>query len=162
MRNRYLFIALFLFPFFFTAIGQGSGKLTINADLSSIANYDPEIEVSVINLASNREIIRRRVAEKFEFSFPLNARFMLYFKKSGATSTRLMLDTRTFMSGYYTISFDLTVGNAAAGHTGATVPIGTIKFDRTSTHFGYKASNLLANQPLKVVSTVRKSAVASF
>ncbi|MFT5821706.1 MAG: hypothetical protein ACI8ZM_002960 [Crocinitomix sp.] len=162
MTNRYLFIVLFLFPFVFTAAGQGSGKLTINADLSSIADYDPDIEVSVINLASNREIMRKSVEENFEFTFPLNARFMLYFKKAGASSTRLLLDTRTFMSGYYSISFDLTVGNPSAGHSGATVPIGTIKFDRTSTNFGYKASSLLANQPLKVVSSIRKSDIASF
>lgn len=162
MTNRYLFITLFLFSFVFTAAGQGQGKLTINADLSSIANYDPEIEVSVINLATNREMIRKSVNEDFEYTFPLNGKFMLYFRKEGTSATRLMLDTHTFMSGYYTFSFDLTVGNSARGNEVAALPIGTIKFDRASTRFGYKAANLLAVQPLQVVSTIRESDVVKF
>ncbi|MDG1915880.1 MAG: hypothetical protein P8I55_14985 [Crocinitomix sp.] len=162
MTNRYLLLFFFTIALISNATGQGSGKLIINADLTSIASYDPDIEVSVINMATNREVLRNSVLENFNYTFPLNGRFMLYFKKSGATSTRLLLDTRTFMSGYYTLSFHLSLGNTAAGETASTMPIGTIKFDRATTSFGYKASNLLANQPLEVVSSIRESDVIRF
>jgi hypothetical protein len=162
MTNRYLFLILFTVALVSNATGQGSGKLTINADLTSLASYDPDIEVSVINMATNKEVLRNSVLENFHHTFPLNGRFMLYFKKSGATSTRLLLDTRTFMSGYYTLSFDLSVGNTAEGETASTMPIGTIKFDRSTTSFGYKASKLLANQPLHVVSSIRESDLIRF
>lgn len=162
MTNRYLLLILLSLTFVHNTIGQSRGKLNIHADLSSIANYGPDIEVSVINLATNKEVLRKSVIEGFDYTFPLNGRFMLYFKRTGASSTRLLLDTRTFMSGYYTLSFDLAVGNAAADHMGATMPVGTIKFDRSSTSFGYKASNLLANQPLQVASSIRESDVVKF
>ena len=110
MTNRYLLLFFFTIALISNATGQGSGKLIINADLTSIASYDPDIEVSVINMATNREVMRNSVLENFNYTFPLNGRFMLYIKKSGATSTRLLLDTRTFMSGYYTLSFHLSLG----------------------------------------------------
>ncbi len=142
---------------------QGIGKLQISADLSAIAEYDPTIEVSVINMSTNKEMVRKKVSEIFDFAFPLNGRFLLYFKKEGFQTTRLMLDTHTFMSGVYTVRFDLGISPGDTDNIElSAIPIGTIKFDKRSTNFGFRASGLLANQPLQVVSSIRESEVVSF
>lgn len=162
MTNRYTLLFLFFFTTAFASWSQGVGRLQINADLSSIAAYDPTIEVSVINLSSNKEMVRQSVTEDFRFAFPLNGRYMLYFKKDGYNTTRLMLDTRTFMSGIYTIRFDLNMDRHEEGDNAMSIPIGTIKFDKATTNFAYKASELLAVCPLKVVTSIRESEVVKF
>lgn len=160
MTNRYLLFTLFTF-LSFASFSQGTGKLEINADLSAIAAYDPTIEVSIINMKSNREVVRQKVSDGFHYAFPLDGHFMLYFKKEGYNTTRLMLDTRTFVSGAYTISFGLEMEKNESGIV-ESVPIGTIKFDKTNICFGYKSAELLAQRHLKVVSSVRESEAVTF
>lgn len=161
MTNRYKLIFLWILFTGCASFGQGIGKLEINADLTAIAAFDPEIEISVINMATNKEMARKKVSEMFSFAFPLNGRFLLYFKKEGYQTTRLMLDTHTFMSGFYTVRFDLEINPNQSGDMTA-ITIGTIQFDNRSTNFGFKASHLIANQTLKVVSTIRESEIVSF
>lgn len=162
MTNRYLLLTLFLFSTTFATFGQGVGKLKIHADLSAIAAIDPEIEISVINLASNQEMARKKVSEGFDFNFPLNGRFLLYFKKEGYKTTRLMLDTHTFMSGNYYFVFEMNLNKDKKDANGLAIPVGSIVFDSYSSRFGYKKSSLLASQPVKVVSSLRESEVVHF
>ncbi len=162
MTSRHLLFTILFFAGVFSSYAQAVGKLEIKADLSAIAAYDPTIEVSVINMSTNKEMIRKKVNEEFDFAFPLNGRYLLYFKKDGYNTTRIILDTRTFMSGVYTIKFDLGLDKNVQGGDLAAIPIGTIKFDKATTNFGYKASGLLATQSVKVISSIRESEVVRF
>ncbi len=152
---------LFLILLFlsFHSFSQGVGKLSVSADLSDIVAYDPSIEISVINIASNREVLRDQVKDEFNFSFPLNGKFLLYFRKEGFATTRLMVDTHTFLSGIYSVNFNIFMENS---NSNSGIPIGTIKFDARSESFGYKTSNLLASKSVKVTSSIRESEVISF
>jgi len=163
MMNRLtpLIILLSLLTTKNVVFAQGVGKLKIFADFSEIIAQDNAVEISIINMSTNKELVRQEVADDFSFSFPLEQRYLLYFRKDGFCTTRLLLDTHTFMSGVYTIKFglDMTTGNAGER---ASMPIGVIKFNGASASFGYQPSELVAAIPLKVSSSIRQSEVVKF
>lgn len=143
-------------------MGQATGRLQVEADLDILAALDPTIEVSVIDLASNTEMMRNEIEEAFRYSFPLNGRYLLYFRKEGYGTTRLMVDTHTFMSGIYSISFNLIMDKNEASEDERSIPIGTIKFDRYSTNFGYQAANQQLSKTISVLYSMRDSEIVSF
>ena len=163
MTNRFtpFIFLLFLFTTKNVVFGQGVGNLRIYADFSEIVAQDSSVEISIINMSTNTEIVREEVQEKFAYSFPLEQRFLLYFKKDGFCTTRLLLDTHTFMSGIYSIKFGLNM-SANTNENQASIPIGVIKFNGATASFGYQPSELIATLPLKVSSSQRQSEVVKF
>lgn len=164
MKNSLPLIILFV-SFFTTknvVLSQGVGKLQINADFSEILSNQSGVEVSIINMSTNKEMLRKEVEEEFMFSFPLEQRFLLYFHKDGYCTTRLLLDTHTFMSGVYTLKFGLNMTESKDNQDISSIPIGVIKFNGATASFGYQPSQLVASVPLKVSSSFRQSEVVKF
>jgi hypothetical protein len=163
MTNRFtpLFILLLLFTTKNVVFGQGVGKLRIYADFSEIVAQNTHLEISIINMSTNEEIIREDVNDLFVYSFPLEQRYLLYFKKEGFCTTRLLLDTHTFMSGIYTLKFGLDLMKKNEQNN-SSIPIGVIKFNGATASFGYQPSELIATLPLKVSASSRQSEVVKF
>jgi len=164
MKSRLPLIILFV-SFFVTKYvvqAQGVGKLQIYADFSEIIAKETGIEISIINMSTNKELVRKEVEEDFTFAFPLEQRYLLYFHKDGYCTTRLLLDTRTFMSGLYTLKFGLSMSEQSDEDDVSSIPIGVIKFNGATASFGYQPSQLVASIPLKVSSSIRQSEVVKF
>lgn len=164
MKNSLPLIILFV-SFFTTknvVLSQGVGKLQIYADFSEILSNQSGVEVSIINMSTNKEMLRKEVEEEFMFSFPLEQRFLLYFHKDGYCTTRLLLDTHTFMSGVYTPKFGLNMTESKDNQDISSIPIGVIKFNGATASFGYQPSQLVASVPLKVSYSFRQSEVVKF
>jgi len=133
---------LFLFIIAFYTIqsnAQGSGKVTLRADIKT-NNETQFLHVSVVDLCTKIVIQREEVKNSFFASLPLGGKFMLYFKKQGHPSARLLVDTTTDKDDYYFIHFSMDlITSHPELETGISNSVGTLKFNPISSNFQLEA-----------------------
>lgn len=122
------------------SIAQGSGKVMLRADINAL-NSNKDMQVSVIDLTTKDVIQRDEVSNRFFSTLPLDGRFMVYFKKSGHPSTRMIVDTHNVNAASYHICFSLNLKNLSSEmETGISMSIGTLKFNQGLSNFEFHSA----------------------
>ena len=74
-------------------IAQGSGKVTLSADIESIEPVHG-IQVTILDMNTKEIIQRTEINSRLYCILALENRYMIYFKKTGLPSARIAVDTR--------------------------------------------------------------------
>ena len=110
MKNRnntfLLFFLLFLVFFVSQAFAEGIGSVTLQVQIDA-NNQNSDMQISIIDLETKDVIQREEVSTQFFSSLSINARYIVYFKKTGHPAIRMIVDTHTDVVANYCILLHL-------------------------------------------------------
>ena len=129
MKTRQIFFFMFLLLTTAGVKAQGSGKVFLKANIETSDNAR-DLQVSVIDLVTKTVVQREAVSNQFFSSLETNGRYMLYFKKIGHPSARMIVDTKVDGSENYYVHFAVNLRTTGSDmESGISVSAGTLKFD---------------------------------
>lgn len=162
MKIKTTMLALTLLCGAFSSIGQGSGKVTLKAEIES-ANDKRDLQISVLNLAT-KDLLQRDVVSNLYFcTLPLNTRYMIHFQKAGHPATRLIIDTNAPAEMCYHLNFSLKLNNNTSEmETGISASAGKISFDESTGSFGLTQEGASGAGMLALIHSSSAPAVASY
>jgi hypothetical protein len=135
MKARSTLFTIFMLINMTAVKAQGSGKVFLKADIET-NNHNKDVQVSVIDLITHKVFQKEEVSDQFFSAVPTQGRYMLYFKKVGHPSARMIIDTNVSTDDTYYVHFSLNLKNTSADlETGISVSAGTIKYDETQSGF---------------------------
>lgn len=162
MKFKTTVLALALTIGAFSAQAQGSGKVTLKADIES-ANEKSDLQISVLDLATKDLVQRDVVSNLYHCTLPLNQRYMLHFQKEGHPATRLIIDTNTPVEMSYFLNIHLKLNNSeSAMETGISVSAGKIMFDESKGNFDLSQDGATGARMLALTYTSAAPIVAKF
>lgn len=142
------------------ALAQGSGKVMLKADIST-ADTKEDVQISVIDLASKAILQKEEVATRFFADIPLNGRYMIYFKKVGHPSARLIVDTNVEAYANYHVHLKLNLSHTnEALETGLSTSLGILNFDKSLASFQLQASSVNASNMAQITYSGTSSSEA--
>ena len=144
MKTTKFYLVILLFIFSGMALAQGSGKVMLKADIES-SDDKQDVKISVIDLVSKDVLKKEEVTNKFFADIDLNGRYMIYFKKFGHPSARLIVDTNvdTYANYYVHLKLNLMDSDSEL-ETGLSTSLGILSFDKNQAKFQLQPSNLKA------------------
>lgn len=117
------------------AKAQGSGKVFLKANIETSDDHK-DLQVSVIDMVTRTVVQREDVSNRFFSSLATNGRYMLYFKKMGHPSARMIIDTHVETDDTYYMNLALNLKSTGPEmETGISFSAGTLKFDLTKSTF---------------------------
>jgi hypothetical protein len=146
----------------FSAHAQGSGKVTLKADIES-ANEKHDLQISLLDLATKELIQRDVVSNLYHCTLPLNQRYMLHFQKEGHPVTRLIIDTNAPVEMSYFLNIHLKLNNSeSAMETGISVSAGKIIFDEAKGNFDLAQEGAAGAQMMALTYTASAPTIAKY
>lgn len=162
MKIKTSFLALALIFGAISSSAQGSGKVTLKADIES-ANEKRDLQISVLDLSTRDLVQRDIVSNLYHCTLPLNQRFMLHFQKEGHPATRLIVDTNAPIEMSYFLNISLKLNNSESEmETGISVSAGKIIFNETKGNFDLAQEDSSGARMLALTYTSATPALAKF
>lgn len=162
MKFKTTILALAIISGAFSAHAQGSGKVTLKAEIES-ANEKRDLQISVLDLATKDLVQRDVVSNLYHCTLPLNQRYMLHFQKEGHPATRLIIDTNTPVEMSYFLNIHLKLNNSGSEmETGISVSAGKIIFDEAKGNFDLAQDGATGARMLALTYTSAAPVIAKF
>ncbi len=162
MKIKTTVLALALIIGAFHALAQGSGKVTLKAEIES-ANEKKDLQISVLDLATKDLVQRDVVSNLYHCTLPLNQRYMLHFQKEGHPATRLIVDTNTPVEMSYFLNIHLKLNNSESEmETGISVSAGKIVFNATTGNFDLAQESAAGARMLALSYTASAPVIAKY
>lgn len=149
MKTKKTILALVIIFSTLTAVAQGSGKVTLKAEIES-ADEKRDLQISVIDLVTKNLVQRETVSNMYFCTLPLNGKYMFHFKKDGYPALRMTFDTQAPDEMAYSLNIKLNIDNSKNNiEPGLSQSLGRISFNTVSGNFsldqeGSGAAGLLA------------------
>jgi hypothetical protein len=162
MKARSTFFMIFLLINLTALKAQGSGKVFLKVNIET-NNHNKDIRVSVIDLITHHVFQEEEVSDQFFSAVPTQGRYMLYFKKVGHPSARMIIDTKVSEEDNYYVHFSLNLTHTGTDvETGISVSAGTIKYDET--RLGFIIEQPMASEAglVTLTSTGKDAGLAKF
>lgn len=146
----------------FGSFAQGSGKVTLKAEIES-ENEKRNLQISVIDL-STKELVQRDVVSNVYFCIlPLNHKYMIHFKKEGHPTSRLILNTEAPGDVSYFIHMALKLQNfESETETGISQATGTLAFNSETQNFEHSRTSVSAGSMVTLKYTHKVDEIPSY
>lgn len=162
MKSLKLILASLAMSIIFNAQSQGSGKVTLKAEIES-NNQDKELQISILDFTTKTLVQRDYASKHYTCNLALNQKYLLHFKKEGSPALRMVVETTAPDQFNYFILFKLNLNvNDVAAEQGISQTLGTLSFNENIRSFELKSDNELAASFCKIQHVAELDLIAKF